>query len=69
MTSMKAMRCSESSISTKMVTWGVMWKVRATIALPLNRYSFVQYMVIVEIISCFSVGGYCKSQASCGIVK
>ena len=40
--------CSESSISTKMVTWGVMWKVRATIAPPLNRYS------------AFTVFGYCN---------
>ena len=39
--------CVESSISTKMVTWGVMWKVRATIALPLSRYSAFEYMVIV----------------------
>ena len=39
--------CSESSLSTKMVTWGVMWKVMATMALPVSRYSAFQYMAIV----------------------
>ena len=46
--------CSESSISTKKVTWGVMWKVRATIAPPLSRKSAFQNMVIVT-----SVLGHC----------
>ena len=31
--------CSESSTSTKKVTSGVTWKVRATIAQPANKYS------------------------------
>ena len=31
--------CSESSTSTKKVTPGVIWKARATIALPANKYS------------------------------
>ena len=39
--------CSESSTSTTKVTSGVIWKARATIALPLNKYSAFQYMVIV----------------------
>ena len=46
--------CVEGSISTKMVTWGVMWKVRATIAPPLNRYSAFQYLAFVT-----SVFGHC----------
>ena len=37
--------CSEGSTSTMMVTWGVMWKVRATIALPLSRFSAFESMV------------------------
>ena len=40
--------CSESSTSTKKVTSGVTWKVRAAIALPANKYS------------AFSVFGYCN---------
>ena len=40
--------CSESSTSTKKVTSGVIWKVRAAIALPANKYS------------AFSVYGYCN---------
>ena len=40
--------CSESSTSTKKVMPGVMWKARATIALPANKYS------------AFSVYGYCN---------
>ena len=40
--------CSEGSTSTKKVTSGVTWKVRATIALPANKYS------------AFSVYGYCN---------
>ena len=39
--------CSESSTSTKKVTSGVIWKVRATTALPANKYSAFQHMVIV----------------------
>ena len=39
--------CSENSISSQEVTSGVTWKVRATIALPTNKYSAFQYMVIV----------------------
>ena len=39
--------CSESSISTKKVAWGVMWKVMAIMALPVSRYSAFQYMAIV----------------------
>ena len=36
--------CSESSTSTKRVTSGVIWKARATIALPANKYSaFSEY--------------------------
>ena len=31
--------CSESSTSTKKVTSGVIWMVRATTALPANKYS------------------------------
>ena len=34
--------CSESSISTKKVTSGVSWKVKATTALPANKYSAFQ---------------------------
>ena len=41
-------RRSEVSASTKMVTWGVIWKARATIALPAIKYS------------AFSVYGYCN---------
>ena len=41
--------CSESSTSTKKVTSGVIWKVRATVVLPVNKYS------------AFSVYGYCNS--------
>ena len=59
--------CVQSSASTKMVTWGVMWKVRATIALPLSRYSAFQYLVTVTSVfgHCgenipLSVYGYCK---------
>ena len=60
--------CCESSTLTKMVTWGVMWKVRATIALPLSRYSAFEYMVTVTSVFChcgenilLSVYGiYCK---------
>ena len=40
--------CSEGSASTKKVTSGVIWKVRATNALPANKYS------------AFSVYGYCN---------
>ena len=40
--------CSESLTSTEKVTSGVMWKARATIALPANKYS------------AFSVFGYCN---------
>merc|ERR1711954_409010 len=40
--------CSESSTSTKKVTSGVIWKARATIAQPANRYS------------AFSVNGCCN---------
>ena len=38
--------CDENSISSKKVTSGVTWKVRATIALPANKYSAFQYLVI-----------------------
>ena len=37
--------CSESSISTKMVTWGVMRKVRATIAAPQSRYIILLFRI------------------------
>ena len=40
--------CSESSTSTKKFTPGVIWKARATIALPVNKYSD------------FSENGYCN---------
>ena len=40
--------CSESSTSTKKVTSGVIWKVRATIAPPVDKFS------------AFSVYGYCN---------
>ena len=40
--------CSESSTSTKKVTPGVIWKARATNALPANKCS------------AFSVNGYCN---------
>ena len=33
--------CSESSTSTKKVTSGVTWKVRATIALPASKYAAI----------------------------
>ena len=39
--------CGESSTSTKKVTSGVIWKDRATIALPANKYSAFQDMVLV----------------------
>ena len=45
--------CSESSTSTKRVTPGATWKVRATIALPANKYSAFQHMVIGVEASCF----------------
>ena len=44
--------CSESSTSTKKVTSGVTWKVRAIIALPANKYS------------AFSEYGYCNVTAT-----
>ena len=47
--------CSESSTSTKKVTSGVIWKVRAAIAQPANKYSAFQYMVNV-----ISVFGHCN---------
>ena len=40
--------CSESPISSKKVTSSVAWKVRATIALPANKHSATQHMVIVK---------------------
>ena len=45
--------CSESSTSTKKVTSGVIWKDRATIALPASKYSAFQHLVIVMKVSCF----------------
>ena len=39
--------CSESSTSTEKVTPGVIWKARATIALPANKDSTFQYMATV----------------------
>ena len=39
--------CSESSTSTKKVTSGVTWKVRATIALPATNTLLFQFMVFV----------------------
>ena len=42
--------CSEGSTSTKMVTWGVMQKVRATIVLPLSRYSAFRNIAIVTLV-------------------
>ena len=47
--------CSESSTSTKKITSGVIWKDRATIAPPANKYSAFQYMVILT-----SVLGHCS---------
>ena len=47
-------RCSESSILTKMVTSGVICKVRATTAPPAIKYSAFQDMVIAT-----SVLGHC----------
>ena len=47
--------CSESSTSTKKVTSGVIWKARATIAQPANKYSAFQNMVNVA-----SVFGHCN---------
>ena len=49
--------CSESSTSTKKVTPGVNWKARATIALPANKYSALQYLVIV-----ITVLGHCSDK-------
>ena len=47
--------CSESSTSTKMVTSGVIRKVRATTAQPANKYFAFQLMVNV-----ISVFGHCS---------
>ena len=52
--------CSENSISSKKVTSGVTWKVRATIALPANKYSAFQNMVIAVKWSFFSAYGHCE---------
>ena len=46
--------CSESSTSTKKVASGVIWKDRATIALPAMKNSALQHMVIA-----LSVFGHC----------
>ena len=46
--------CTESSISRKKLTPGVMWKAMATIALHLNKYAAFQQMVIVVKVSCCS---------------
>ena len=45
-------RCSESSILTKMVTSGVICKVRATTAPPAIKYSAFQLLVIVTSVLC-----------------
>ena len=39
--------CGESPTSRKKVTPGVIWKARATIALPANKYSAFHYIVPV----------------------
>ena len=60
--------CSESSTSTKMVTSGVTWKVRATTVLPLNKHSAFQLMNVAtsvfghrnENILFSAYGNYCK---------
>ena len=51
--------CSESSTSTKKVTSGVVWKVRAAIAPPANKYSALQHMVTVDKASWLSEYGLC----------
>ena len=49
--------CSESSTSTKKVTSGVTWKVRAAIARPANKYSLLQCLVVVT-----SAFGHCAKK-------
>ena len=55
--------CSERSTSTKKVTSGVTWKARATIALPANKNTAFQNMVIVT-----SVLGHCSDKINVVIV-
>ena len=51
--------CSERSTSTRKVTSGVIWKVRASIALPANKYLLFQLMVTVtSVLGHFNGGEY-----------
>ena len=60
--------CIESLISTKKVSWGVTWKVMATMAPPLSRYTAFVHIAIVtsvfdhrsENIPFSGHGHYCK---------